>query len=191
MNLKDDEMAEYLKENEDMQTRQWAQKMGKWQRNADKLRFEQIRGLAGSAKTILSVGCGPKEPIGIGATHACDIAMTAERFLRAQEWKGEFKQCSCDKLQYPDKSMDFVVCSEVIEHLPNVEDIRRTFFEVDRVGKNWVVTTPWIDRAHGNTEPTHRHFLNEEKIREIMPEWNFLFVRYDIFLFIMRCRKHE
>ena len=176
--------ADYQLENEEMQHRQWAQKNGQWQKKADAGRFAQINKIKGDAKTVLSIGCGPKEPIGIGATHACDIAFNAQRFLEGSQWKGEFKQCSCDDLPYADKQFDFVVCSEVIEHLPEEADIMRTFQEVDRVGKRWLLTTPWITRKQGNTEKTHRHFLNEEEIKRIVPDIPMKMERFDIFLFM-------
>jgi len=189
MDLDDNDMAGYLEENENMQEEQWRMRNGPWQKRADVLRFEQINGLKRNAKLILSVGCGPKEPIAIGATHACDIALSAEKYLRAQGWTGEFKQCSCDKLPYPDKFFDFAVMSEVIEHLPTLEDCRNAILELNRVSKRWLITTPWVNRDQGNREPTHKHFFDEKSIHALVPDWVLLMVRYDIFLFITRCVK--
>jgi hypothetical protein len=177
---------DFQKENDDMQERQYALRNSSWQRRADAGRFAKINELKGDAKTVISVGCGPKEPMAIGATHACDISALAEPYLRAAGWTGQFFACSCDETPYENKQFDFGVCSEVIEHLPCVVGIMNCIHELDRIAKRWVVTTPWISREQGNTEPTHKHFLDEDCLRVMCPEWKLIVEKAGIFFFIRR-----
>lgn len=103
---------------------------------------------------ILSVGCSGFEPKLYGATHALDVHKTALRLLRYNEWKGEFKVGSCTALPWPDRFFDLAICSEVIEHLPTDDDVLCAFKEIDRVAKNWLITTP----SSPIPEPTHKRF---------------------------------
>lgn len=122
------------------------------------------------ADFVLSVGCGPKEPTIINATHAVDITPLSEMFLRRAAWPGEFKVGSCTSIPYPDKFFDVVVCSEVIEHLPNLEDVKKTFLEVSRVGKNWIITTPNSAIINPKDQNVHHQlFFTPESLEQIIP----------------------
>jgi len=183
MDLLEEDKEGYQKENDDMQTRAYINKSSPYQKKVDAVRYKYFNSHRKGMLKVLCVGCGVEEPIKVNATHACDLSALAERFLRSGNWKGEFKVCSCDNLPYSNKEFDLVICSEVIEHLPTKKDITKTFNEVNRVGKRWIITTPWITRAAGNTEPTHKHFLNEKEITRIVPNLDYFLERRDIFVF--------
>jgi SAM-dependent methyltransferase len=150
----------YLAEQHDVVSRAWcARKL-----YSTSARFARIREFIDDCATVLSVGCGPYEPVVINATHACDIADNALTFLKLAGWLGEFRIGSCDKLPYLYKQFDAAVCSEVIEHLPDLETVKRTFQELTRVAKKWIVTTPCNPLGPKNTEPTHKHAFTEEEL---------------------------
>jgi len=121
-----------------------------------KNRYETLQRFCKNAKTILCVGSGAVEPIALNATHACDVHEIAGEILEKQGWKGHFFISSCDKIEALDKEFDAAVCSEVIEHLPDLETVKRTFFELDRVSERWIVTTP----ARKIDDPGHKRVFN-------------------------------
>jgi len=120
---------------------------------------------------ILSVGSGAHEPVFMKTTHAIDVPAISGELLKQQGWPGEFKQGSCDELPYGDKEFDAAICSEVLEHLPNFEVVRKTILEVDRVAKSWIITTPNVDKCPRHLQDkSHVQFWNEQQIRELLPE---------------------
>lgn len=136
----------------------------------DEPRYRILKSFVSGSQTILSVGCGPKEPIILNATHAVDITPISGDYLRKGRWKGVFAIGTCDNLGFKDKRFDAVVCSEVIEHLPTIADVIRTFKEIDRVGKRWIITTPNSAKIKPqNQNPAHLQFFTIDKIKEIIP----------------------
>jgi hypothetical protein len=155
----------YLAEQRDVVSRAWyARKL-----YMTSARFARIRKFIEGCATVLSVGCGPYEPVVINATHACDVADNALTFLKLGGWSGEFRICSCDNLPYSYKQFDAAVCSEVIEHLPDLESVKKTFEELTRVAKRWIVTTPCNPLGPKNTEPTHKRAFTEELLSTLLP----------------------
>lgn len=133
-------------------------------------RYQILKEFTKSGGKILSVGSGPKEPLIIHATHALDLTPLSETFLRKAGWKGSFFCGTCTSLPFEDKSFDIVVCSEVIEHLPSIEDVIKTFKEVSRVGKRWIITTPNSDVQDPKKQsPYHILFFTVNKLKEIIP----------------------
>lgn len=130
-------------------------------------------------KRILSVGCGPYEPIILKASYACDVSFLAFSFLVKQGWSGQFKVCSCLALPYKDKEFDCAVLTEVIEHLASLEDARKAVQEVNRIAENWIITTPlasrWGFRDSWNIEPTHKLFFSKEAIPDLMQDIDYYF----------------
>ena len=131
-------------------------------------RYEKLKKFCLGSKNILSVGCGPKEPIILGSSHALDLCSISETYLRRAGWEGSFKIGSCTSLPYEDKSFEVVVCSEVIEHLPTFQDVIQTFREVARVGKRWIITTPNSDVIKpANQNKHHLQFFTLDKIKDL------------------------
>lgn len=113
----------------------------------------------------LSVGSGGYEPLVCGANFALDVSSLAETYLRSLKWKGEFKLGDCANLPYPNKRFSKAYCTEVIEHLPTIDDVVKTFEELDRVAIDWLVTTPSRPIGCKNTEPDHKRDFTEEELR--------------------------
>lgn len=158
---------EYLAECKDCVYRNYKQIDGdrKSQRVQDRIKI--IKDFCKGAKRILSVGCGPFEPIDINATHAIDVVTNSRDYLREQGWKGSFYLGSCDNLpgNWSSKQCNFdvAVCSEVIEHLPNLDIVKKTFQEVNRVATKWIFTCPdWK-----GTEPTHKRAFTEKMLKAV------------------------
>ncbi len=126
-------------------------------------RFKILKRFVEGAKKSIDIGSGGFMPHYLGVTHACDISPLSGRLLKGLGWKGKFKVCSCDKLTYLDKSFDVAVCSEVIEHLPKLDMVIKTIYEINRIAKKWIITTPCASapgfRDAWNKEPDHKHFF--------------------------------
>jgi len=162
---------EYIAECEDCVFRNFNQIDGDRKSDRVQNRIKIIKEFCKPFKIILSVGCGAHEPIDINATHAIDIVQNSEGYLRKQGWKGSFYLGSCDN--FPNgwgvsvydrgKKFDCAVCSEVIEHLPDLEIVKKTFQEVNRVARCWIFTCPdWL-----GTEPTHKRAFNEKMLKQV------------------------
>jgi len=171
---------EYLEEQIDCVDRNFKGRRANY--NAE--RFTEIRRFCAGSLTILSVGCGGHEPVSIGATHACDIAPNAEKYLRSLGWDGLFTVCSCTKLPYGDKTFDMAVCSEVIEHLPTIQDVIETFNELDRVAKRWIVTTPRFKLGKFNPEPTHKRDFAYKELEVLLKKYKPLIERKGLFFYV-------
>lgn len=121
---------------------------------------------------ILDIGSGAYMPIVLGATHACDVVEMAGDILEKSGWKGCFEIGSCDDLPYKDKQFDIAICSEIIEHLPEMDSVVETFSEIERVAKKWILTTPKASktgfRDDWNIEPSHLQFLTFNDIQELV-----------------------
>ena len=121
-----------------------------------KERHKILKNFCKGAETILSVGSAGLEPIELNATHAIDVHKLAYDYLIEGGWKGVFVVASCDEIPYQSRFFDVAVCQEVIEHLPDLEEVKKTFLELHRVAKNWIVTTPAIKVA----EKTHKRVFD-------------------------------
>lgn len=128
---------------------------------ADNERYTALREFCRGRKKILSVGSAGYEPRLIGATHALDVSEIAGKFLRDGGWAGEFTVGSCTDLPFKNKFFDCCVCSEVVEHLPNIGAVETTLNELDRVCSRWLVTTPCVKVP----EPDHKILLTEDQVR--------------------------
>ena len=143
---------------------------------------------------ILDIGSGAYMPIVLGATHACDVVEMAGDILKTSGWKGSFEIGSCDNLPYKDKEFDIADCSEVIEHLPELDSVAETFKEIERVAKKWVMTTPKASKSgfrdDWNIEPTHLQFFTLEDIKAMVkatiPDADCIFEEVGHYVFILR-----
>lgn len=149
-----------------------------------KERYLTLKKFCEGAKKVLCLGSGGVEPIVIGATHAVDVDIIAGDLLRKQGWKGSFYVGSCDNLaagwSMRGKFFDAAVCSEVIEHLPDIENVKKTFQELDRVAKKWIVTTPCIKI----NDPGHKRVFNPKMISECTQGIRIKLEKKDIYWYI-------
>ena len=133
-------------------------------------RYKILQEISRNHKKILSVGCACREPIIINATHACDLSPKSGPILLSNGWQGDFQVASCLDLPYADKSFDLAVCSEVIEHLPNLSDVVAAIKEVSRVAHHFIITTPNSAKIRPQCQNiNHILFFTEEKIKDILP----------------------
>jgi len=132
-------------------------------------RYQILKKFCKDGENILSVGCGPREPILINANHACDITPLSKTFLEANGWEGCFTLAECTKLPYQSKFFDIVVCSEVIEHLPDLKDVIKTFKEVARCGKKWIIDTPNSDIISPKAQNKHHKlFFTKKSLKSLL-----------------------
>jgi 2-polyprenyl-3-methyl-5-hydroxy-6-metoxy-1,4-benzoquinol methylase len=103
-------------------------------------------------KRVLDVGCGIGQGVammrnaGIEA-YGIDISERIKPF-----WKegkiDKFCQVACaDKIPFPDNHFDLVVCTEVMEHIPE-EGIKKVLKEIKRVGSNFFFTIALAEALH-------------------------------------------
>lgn len=173
---------EYLDEQEDCIKRNYDVHIS-WGNNPHiRERYMFLREFCRSYKTILDVGSGGVEPLAIGATHALDVHLVARDFLKQNGWKGQFFIGSCDDLPFNEDAFDVAVCSEVIEHLPNLEIVKNTFWELDRVAKRWIVTTPNIDVK----EKTHKFLFTKEDLLKLTKDLDVRIIKKGIFWYVIK-----
>jgi len=100
--------------------------------------------LKGKFKRVLDVGCGVGQGVammrnkGIDA-YGIDISEKIDRY-----WKegniDKFCQVACaDKIPFPDNHFDLIVCTEVMEHVPE-NAVRDVLKEIQRVGTHFFLT---------------------------------------------------
>lgn len=140
---------------------------------------------------VLSVGSGGYEPTVCGANYALDVSSIAEDYLRSIGWKGDFKVGSCTLLPYPNERFSKAYCSEVIEHLPDLDDVVRTFEELDRVAIDWLVTTPSRPRGCKNPDPDHKRDFTEEELRACVTPKGYNVFNDGTFFYVIKERGDE
>ena len=114
-----------------------------WQRKYDSWFYLKKRLLQAmvepDVETILDIGCGDGEITNDfcpGRTVVgCDRSRTALAHVTAEK-----VLANCDNLPFKEKSFDFVLCSEVIEHLPEPV-FGKTLKELARVSSKYVVVS--------------------------------------------------
>ncbi len=108
---------------------------------------------------ILDIGCGPgrhtcaayrlKEVTVIGADLSFDDLSDARNRLRYHDELGEhgggawgISVADVTVLPFPDASFDLVICSEVLEHIPDDHAAMKELVRVLKPGRNLVVSVP-------------------------------------------------
>jgi len=145
-----------------------------------KERLDTLKRFIDGNLVVLSVGSGGFEPLYIDAGWACDVDFLSYELLKKQGWTGTFEKCSCDALPFQYQSFDCAVCSEVIEHLPELSAVSKTFSELDRVAKLWIVTTPTRDVQ----EPTHKFIFTLKQLQELTVGLKCRIERHGLFFYI-------
>ncbi len=82
--------------------------------------------------------------------------------------------CNCIAMPFHSASLDAIICSEVLEHVPDFGNALKEFARTLRPGGHLVLTVPFFYQYHGNTEesgdywrytsPALKHLLNEDFI---------------------------
>ncbi len=87
---------------------------------------------------------------GAKKVYGCDISpqfikqCKKEAQIRGLTKKTDFKVADIQKLPYKNSQFDFIVCSEVLEHVPNPEKAVKEFYRILKTGGIIVATTPNI-----------------------------------------------
>lgn len=95
--------------------------------------------------TFFDVGCGAGEYLTLACSFHCEVIgadISANYLRRAKAWcrKVALVQADIRALPFRDDCADVTLCSEVVEHLPNINPALKEIFRVTR--QVVVVTTP-------------------------------------------------
>jgi SAM-dependent methyltransferase len=119
----------------------WLQRY--WQRTRHRITLDYLRtARPGAGCSVLDIGCGSSRIIQ-DLPHAVgmDILLPKLRFLRTRGHR-HLAQASAFALPFPDETFDAVICSEVIEHVPDTPPLFEEMTRVLRPGGTLVLGTP-------------------------------------------------
>jgi len=115
---------------------------------------------------LLDVGCG-RQPYRAYFKNA--------RSIRACDWDGKRGavdfECPADKVPLPDASLDAILNTEVLEHVPDPLVVWREFARLLRPGGKLLLTTPMYWPGH--EEPHDYHRFTEFGLRRLAEQSGF------------------
>jgi dolichol-phosphate mannosyltransferase len=108
-----------------------------WQRR----RYEIILGFIGDHMSVLDVGCGSTQILnGAPQVVGTDIQASKLRFMRRPARR--LVNASLDALPFRSEAFEVVVCSQVIEHVPEREDVFTELVRLVEPGGSLILGTP-------------------------------------------------
>jgi dolichol-phosphate mannosyltransferase len=113
-----------------------------WQRTRHRIILDFLRASPGAAGSrVLDVGCGSSRTIQeLPEAVGLDLLLPKLRYLRSRH--GRLVQGSILALPFQDTALDTVICSEVIEHIPDAPEVLGELTRVLRPGGTLIVGTP-------------------------------------------------
>jgi dolichol-phosphate mannosyltransferase len=113
-----------------------------WQRARHRIILEFLRASVPAADSrVLDVGCGSSRIIqDLPEAVGLDILLPKLRYLRSRH--GRLLQGSVFALPFRDGAFNAVICSEVIEHIPDLPEVLREITRVLRPGGILILGTP-------------------------------------------------
>ena len=113
-------------------------------------------------KKVIDIGCGNGrhlKSLGFKLTDA-EIIGIDQSVLEITKLNEEFSDSSCKnhniyrfingdirKMEIPDNSQDLVVCSEVLEHIPNFETVLEECYRILKPGSVMLVSVPIFQKV--------------------------------------------
>lgn len=158
--------------------------LGKYENFSDYVRefSETITGFG------LDLGAGPNSPNGKYFPHCildgCDLEKEVVESI-GDNYKNKFQYClgSEEKLPYEDNTLDFLICSCVIQHLSSFQKLQIAFQEIHRVLKPQGKFYLMFKAGTNDTLLTHHNsYYNEERTFRVFDPINVLNLSKDFFL---------
>jgi dolichol-phosphate mannosyltransferase len=117
-----------------------------WQRARHRIVLDFLNLPSGQGHhAVLDIGCGSSRIIqDLPTAVGMDILLPKLRFLRNRH--SRLVQGSISALPFADHSIDAVICSEVIEHIPDAPDVFDEMSRVLRPGGTLILGTPDYER---------------------------------------------
>jgi ubiquinone/menaquinone biosynthesis C-methylase UbiE len=116
-------------------SRIWLQRY--WQR----ARHRIVLGFLDQRDSVLDIGCGSSHIIlDLPNAVGLDILQRKLRWLRPRH--DRLVRASCDRLPFADESFQAVICSEVIEHVPDTPEVLDEMRRVLKPGGILILGTP-------------------------------------------------
>ncbi len=153
----------------------WLQRY--WQRR----RQQHVTELIPGEGPVLDVGCGSSRIIATLPPGSVAVDILLRKLRYARRFGRSLVQASGFHLPFADQSFSCVLCSEVIEHVPNDSPILDELVRVLRPGGRLVLGTPdygnwqwvWIEKAYALAAPggyAHEHIAHYtyRELREII-----------------------
>ncbi|MBI4627770.1 MAG: glycosyltransferase [Candidatus Rokubacteria bacterium] len=140
-----------------------------WQRS----RYRIVHGFLPNGDRLLDVGCGSSRILrDLPGAVGVDVLLRKLRFLRPAH--PEVVQASVGALPFAAATFEAVICSEVIEHVPDTPDVLAELTRVLRPGGTLVLGTPdygrrlWhvVEWVYGRVAPggyAHEHITHFER----------------------------
>jgi len=122
--------------------------------------LERIAG-AIHGETVLDVGCGTGFLLDYLKHARPDLALTGVDFIieegtRTRHPDIRFEQANIEKLPFPDRSFDTVICTHVLEH---ILEFRQALSELRRVARRRLIIVVPQEREYRFTFNPHLHFF--------------------------------
>jgi len=116
-----------------------------WKRSIANIVWEWIP----NSSTMLNIGCG-SSPIMTHYPDSVNIDMNQDKlnFLQNKMPMIHVQQMEAERLKFDDKVFDYVLCIEMLEHLPNPRSAIKEISRVLKKGGKVVLATPDYNRKH-------------------------------------------
>ena len=77
-------------------------------------------------------------------------AVQSWEYLNTDESKGPDYCCQAEEIPLPDKSIDTVIMTELMEYLPNPEEVLSEIYRVTKDGCHVLISVPFLNPVHGD-----------------------------------------
>lgn len=148
-------------------------------------RLAALREFAG--QSVLDAGCGNGQYVRMLADQYDIHGVDCDSYVQWDEMPERFSVQDVCHLPHADGSFDTICCFEVLEHLPEPENVLADFYRICR--KNVIFTVPNCDispgmkaanLAHSHwTDPTHVNFFELADAAELCRRAGFRIVKSD------------